>query len=141
MRNLLLMSFISFILVGCPSDEFLGKESLCVENHSGEEIYFWFSYNFTNYHYPDTILPIHKPFEIRGAGSGDCVGNSVGQNPYWQTVFSQLPADKFTVYFFETYPETQEDWEELKNNMKESVYRKDVTFEELKMNNYTISYP
>lgn len=143
MKILLLLSFISFVLVACPSDEFLGEKSLCIENHSGKQIFFWFSYDFEHYHYPDTILPIEKPFEIRGAGSGGCVGNSVGQNPYWQTVFSKLPADKFTVYFFETdiYPETQEDWDELRNNMEELVERKDVTFEELKANDYVIEYP
>lgn len=140
MKNLLLLSFISFVLVACPSDEFLGKESLCVRNNSDSEIYYWYSHQYTQHHFPDTILPIEKPF-IDYVGIGNCAGSDAGQNPYWQTIFSQLPGDKFSVYFFETYPETQEDWDELRNNMEELVERKDVTYEELKANDYVIEYP
>lgn len=136
----ILLFIILFTLTACPSD--VGEESLCIKNNSDKQMYFWFSYDFTKYHYPDTILPLEKPFEIRGAGRGGCVGNDAGQYPSWQTIFSQLPANKFTVYFFETddYPRTQEDWELLLSNTNK-IHIKNVTLEELRENNYTISYP
>jgi len=136
----ILLFIILFTLTACPSD--LEKESLCIKNNSGKQMYFWFSYDFTQFHFPNTTLPHEKPSNIRGAGSGGCVGNDAGQYPSWQKIYSQLADDKFTVYFFEsnTYPETQEDWELLLSNPNK-IHVKSVTFEELQANNFTISYP
>ena len=74
---------------------------------------------------PPTNPMLSTPYsEVRGAGTGGCVGNNVGHTISWRRVFNELPADKFTVYFFETYPETQEEWDELLENEQEKVYRK-----------------
>lgn len=140
MKKNILLLITSLLLIGCPSDEDLGSKSLCIDNQSGQEMYFWFSHDFSNHHYPDTSLPSELPYSIRGAGSGGCVGSNVGKSPSWETVFSQLPEDKFSVYFFESYPETQEQWDEIRNN-PEMVYRKDITLDELINNDYTIEYP
>ena len=133
---------MSLILAGCP-EEVTGNKALCIRNNSNQEMYFWYSKEYFHYHYPDTELPVYLPinYQIRGTGIGGCVGSMEWQRPNWETIFSQLPEDKFSVYFFETYPETQEDWDDLRNNMEELVYRKDVTFEELKANDYVIEYP
>lgn len=139
MKKIFVLLSVTILLVGCPSDEDLGSQSLCIKNTSGKSIFFWFSYDFNNYHIPNVLLPSEIPMLIRGAGSGGCVGNDVGQSPKWDVVFSQLPEGKFSIYFFDKLATTQEEWNDIRvNNM---VLRKDVTFEELKNNNYTIFYP
>ena len=139
MKNLLLLSFISFMLVACHPEKFPGK-ALHIKNNSNERIYYWYSSEYSVFHYPDTILPFERPVFIASCSAKNSDLAS-GYNPNWNNIFSQLPDDKFSVYFFETYPETQEDWDELRNNMQELVYRKDVTYEELKANDYVIEYP
>ncbi|MCZ8331023.1 MAG: hypothetical protein O9282_06905 [Flavobacterium sp.] len=134
-----LIVIISLILFGCPSDEMDGAKSLCIKNTSGATIFFWFSYDFDNYHYPNIILPENIPLLIRGAGNGGCVGNDVGQSPSWENVFSQLPNGKFSIYFFDKLATTQEEWEDIRVN--HMVLRKDVTLEELENSNFTIFYP
>lgn len=142
MKKFFTLLIMSFFLVGCPTDESLGKHSLCIKNNSGKQMYFWFSYDFSQFHFPNTTLPLEKPSNIRGAGSGGCVGNDAGQYPSWDNIFSQLPAGKFTVYFFETntYPETQEDWELLLSDPNK-IHIKNATLDEIRENNYTIAYP
>jgi len=148
MKKIFILLTTSFFLMGCPTDENLGKYSLCIKNMSGETIFFWYSKDYTRYHYPNTILPAIIPMEqdpyseIRGAGTGGCVGANEGQLKSWESIYSQLPDDKFTVYFFETdsYPSTQEDWELLLSNTNK-IHIKNVTLEELRANNYTIFYP
>ena len=138
MRNLLPILLLIF-LTACPSDDGLGK-SLCVKNNTNQRIYFWYSKDYSVHHFPDTTLQEALPLYINSASANNCAGAG-STNPDWQTIFSQLSEGKFSVYFFETYPETQEDWDELRDNMEELVYRKDTTFEELKANNYIIEYP
>jgi hypothetical protein len=137
MNKLIYITIISFFLFGCPSDE-LGKETLNIFNKSDHPIYYWYSYDFKNYHYP-YILPSEKPVNFHWIGINNGNGNEIGQYPRWGTVYSELPEGKFTVYFFDKLATTQEEWEDVKIN--HLVLRKDVTFEELKRNNYTIFYP
>ncbi|HZH68916.1 MAG TPA: hypothetical protein VFD80_00510 [Flavobacteriaceae bacterium] len=141
MRKLFLLILIPILLTGCPSDDTIGSKSLCIKNKSDKEMFFWFSYDFPHHHFPDTILPVQLPLLVRGAGSGGCVGSNAGYSPSWETIFSELPEGLFSVYFFETYPENQEDWDELRENMEELIYRKDTSFEELEANDYIIEYP
>lgn len=139
MKKIFVLLSVTILLVGCPSDEDLGSQSLCVKNTSKQSVFFWYSYDFNDYHFPNVSLPLEIPLLIRGAGSGGCVGNDVGQSPKWDVVFSQLPEGKFSIYFFDKLATTQQEWDDIRvNNM---VLRKDVTFEELRNNNYTIYYP
>lgn len=140
MRKLSLLILIPILLTGCPSDDTIGSKSLCIKNNSSQRIYFWYSKDYNVHHFPDTILPENKPFYINSTSVGNCAGAG-STNPNWVEIFSQLPEGLFSVYFFETYPENQEDWDELRNNIEELVYRKDTSFEELEANDYTIEYP
>jgi hypothetical protein len=139
MKKIFGLLSIAILLVGCPSDEDLVSQSLLVKNTTNERIYFWFSYDFTFYHYPNINLPADIPLYFNSAPANSGAGNDVGQSPKWDVVFSQLPEGKFSIYFFDKLATTQEEWEDIRvNNM---VLRKDVTFDELKNNNYTIFYP
>src|SRR5690554_6872119 len=99
MKNLLLLSFISFMLVACHPEKFPGK-ALHIKNNSNERIYYWYSSEYSVFHYPDTILPFERPVFIASCSAKNSDLAS-GYNPNWNNIFSQLPDDKFSVYFFE----------------------------------------
>lgn len=134
-----ILYFSLVFIVACEPNEH-GQNALTIKNNSSERIYSWYSGNYSQHHFPDTILPISIPVYIGSISAGN-ISLASGVDPNWNNIFSQLPEGKFSVYFFETYPETQEDWDELRNNMEELVERKDVTYEELKANDYVIEYP
>ncbi len=142
---ILILPLLLIIHSGCPKGV-TGEEALCIVNRSGNEMSFWHSENYPTSHFPDTVLPVVVPIRdgyaspIRGAGKGGCVGSNVGQRPLWDEVFSDLPAGLFTVYFFDTRPTTQAEWDVLRNDTSK-VHRKDVTYEFLKNNSFTITYP
>lgn len=138
MKNFFLL-FLLILLTSCPNEYNDGSKSLLIRNNSDEVISFWYSRTYSVHHYPDISMQITKPQLIPalipngGAGVGP-------DNPDWEFIFSQLPEGLFSIYFFETKPETQEDWDILRNNV-ENLYRKDITLGELIENNYTIEYP
>jgi hypothetical protein len=129
-------------------DRFDG-EPLALRNNSDNRIYYWYdawdSFHLDDfipyYHYPDTVLQIQIPQSLNkyisiGQNNSVIVSES---DPNWQMIFSKLPTGKLSVYFFPILPETQEQWDSIRENR---VYtRKDVTLEKLKENHYTISYP
>jgi len=139
-----------FVVLSATSccDKFYG-EPLALRNNSDSRIYHWydswdrFKLNdfIPQYHYPDTVLPAQIPQDLNkytyiapnyteGVGEAD---------PDWQTIYSKLPAGKLSVYFFPILPETQEQWDSIKENR---VYtRKDVTYDELVANHWKIYYP
>jgi|SRR5690606_4682940 len=127
----------SLFLISCHPDQFQGKAT-SVRNNSSEYIYFWYSGDFSVYHYPDTILPIEKPLFIAACSPGNGEG-IMGYDPDYNNIFNQLPDGKFTIYFFDELATTQEEWEDIRVN--HMVLRKDTTFEELKNNDYIIYYP
>ncbi len=138
MKRSILLIVLSVFLWACPSD--IGSESIVIKNNSDHIIYFWYSSEYEKFHFPDS-LPTNIPLIINSIDAGTGTGGSAGQYPSWQKIFSRLPKDKFTVYFFETYPEMQEEWDELLENKQEKVYRKDFTYEELQATDFHIYYP
>lgn len=136
-----LLIFISMIHLGSCRDKFIG-EPLSIINNSDYRIYYWYSYwkteGYINYHYPDTILPIEKPVYLNTIAPHNATG--VGEaDPDWRKIFSELPEGKFSFYFFKESPETQEDWDLIRQTY--NLYRKDVTYQELVDNHYKINYP
>lgn len=139
-KLLLLLMAVPFFLGSCK-EKYPG-EPLTIWNNSKYDIYYWFSYwkteNHTQFHYPDTTLPIHKPTGILLILPSHAIGPGEA-DPDWITIFSELPAGKLSVYFFEKYPDTQADWDSIRLNY--DFVRKDVTYKELMDNNYNIYYP
>ena len=60
-------------------------------------------------------------------------------DPDWTKIFSKLPGGKLSIYFFNVLPETQEDWNLIRQTY--DLIRKDITYQELKNNRFTILYP
>ena len=136
------MKILNFVLLvlfmaSCHPEKFPGK-ALSIKNNSPERIYFWYSNNYNIFHYPDTSLPLEIPLYINSADSNS--GAGAGANdPDWVEIYSQLPEGKFSIYFFDELATTQEEWDDIRLN--HMILRKDITFEELKNNDYIIYYP
>jgi hypothetical protein len=83
-------------------------------------------------------LPSEKPISINSIASKNATGYGES-DPNWIEVFSKLPEGKLTIYFFTELPATQEDWRLIRQTY--DLVRKDITYGELKSNNYRILYP
>lgn len=142
MRKIVLILLLAtlFVFQGCL-DKYPG-EPLNIQNNSEHWVYCWFGYwkveGYTQFHYPDTILPSEKPIQIRIIAPHNSTGPGEF-DPNWEKIFSELPAGKFSVYFFEKKPETQADWDSIRLNY--DLVRKDVTYQEFIGNHYKIIYP
>jgi len=117
-------------------------EPLSLRNNSDQRIYYFcpnwkYREDWTKYCYPDTILPQEKN-HLHSIGPRNATGVGEG-NPNWEKIFSELPAGKYSVYFFTECPETQEEWDLVRESY--DLCRKDVTYQELVENNYDICYP
>lgn len=116
-----------------------GTQSLHVENKTNNRIYYWYSRNYTVYHYPDTLLPTTIPVQIGEVAPNNSSGTG-GTNPNWDKLFAELPEGLFSVYFFDSKPANQQEWDSLRLH-PERFSRKDVTQEELRVNDYVIPFP
>jgi len=120
---------------------------LSIRNNSDQTVYYWYAHwiydkDYKNYHYPDTILPSSQPspYKIRSLIPNRATEvSSVSRTPNYEKIFSDLPEGKFSVYFFTERPETQEAWDLIREHY--NLYRKDVTYQELVDNDWTIDYP
>jgi len=133
--------FVSMAILSSCVDKHIG-EPLTIKNNSDQRIYYWFSYwkteNYTSYHYPDTVPPAQKPVELFSVAPHNAAG--VGEDdPDWEKIFSELPEGKFSIYFFLKLPETQSEWELVRQTY--DLVRKDVTYQEHVNNHWTITYP
>lgn len=137
MKLLLTISLFILLTNSCVPDKYQGK-AMNVNNNSDERIYFWISDDYSIYHYPDTILPTNKPLYINSAPAHGGAGSG-GIDPDWNNIYSQFPQGKLSIYFFDKYANNQVEWEDVRVN--HFVLRKDITFEELKNNDYIIYYP
>ena len=142
-KHILVLIMIIVSMSSSCNDKNYGKP-MRINNNSDQTIYYWFAHwiydkNHTNYHYPDTILPAKQPIlrqiEQHSAVSGV---ERMSLIPNWEKIFSDLPASKFSVYFFTERPETQEAWDLVREHY--NLYRKDVTYQEFIDNDYIIDY-
>ena len=140
---MVLITIIVFMASSC-NDKDMGW--LFIRNNSDQIVYYWYAHwiydkNHTNYHYPDTILPskerIYSIWPVH-PNVVVCIDGTSRHNN-WEKIFSELPEGKFSVYFFNEHPKTQEAWDIIRENY--NLYRKDVTFQEIVDNDYIIDYP
>ena len=119
-------------------------EPMALRNNSDNNIYYWYPYwksgkNWIDYCYPDTIIPkerISMKYHYITPHNGVVISED---DPDYVTIFSKIPSGKYSVYFFDKNPETQQEWDSIRENRL--YYRKDVTLQELIDNKYKICYP
>jgi hypothetical protein len=89
-------------------------------------------------YYPDTILPASNQYVIQEIKPGDRY--KLYSDFKWEEVYSNLPKDTMSVYIFHTDTLNKYSWEEVRNNNK-ILKRYDLSLDDLKQNNMTITYP
>lgn len=135
--KIITLTFLLFLPMFCHVKRHEGG-SLSIQNNSSEIIYFWYSGDYERHHYPDTLLPTTLPLYINMASPA----NIAGAGPYdpdWDMIFSELPEGQFSVYFFESYPEDQQVWDEIR--LENNFRRIETSLKELISNHYLIHYP
>ena len=139
MKNIVKITlvFLILLLTGCPEDKYPGTV-LGVQNNSSSAVYFWYSSDYTIHHFPDISLPEAKPlyFTSVAANSGAGMGED---DPDWIDIYSQLPDGKFTVFVFSKDVVDNTPWETVRDDYL-ILERFDVTLEELKALDYTLTY-
>lgn len=106
--------------------------SFWVENKSDELVYFLVSYQ-----YPDTIIP--DTYEKRyGVSAGS--KRPFDSKEKWEVVFDKLPADTLSIFIFSSDTLDTYDWQTIRSGYK-IMKRYDVSLDDLKQNQWIITYP
>ena len=131
------IGLLILLLIGCPDDKYPGT-ILGVKNDSPSRIYIWHSRDYTIHHFPDISLPEEKPLYFNSIAPGNTVGSGP-EDPDWEGIFAQLPGGKFTVFVFSKDVVDNTPWETVRDDYL-ILERFDVTLEELKALDYTLTY-
>lgn len=87
--------------------------------------------------FPDTMLPNDKPY-LYFIDAGNKI--SLSSDIPWEESLKKLPLDTLSVFYFTPDVIDTNSWDEIRdNNMV--LKRKDISLEELKQNDFTITYP
>jgi len=143
-KHILFLILVIVSMASSCKDKDMGW--LFIRNNSDQITYYWYAHwiydkNYINYHYPDTILPSkERIYSIWPVYPNDvvCIDRTSKHNN-WVKIFSKLPEGKFSVYFFNEQPKTQEEWDLIRENY--NLRRIDVTYQELVDNDWIIDYP
>lgn len=87
--------------------------------------------------YPDTVLPSAKPF-LLNVGSNDY--NFLDHSFKWEDVISELPADTLSIYIFDAEIVDTNNWSQIKEGYL-VLKRYDLSLNDLKQMNWTVTYP
>lgn len=87
--------------------------------------------------YPDTTLPFNE-ISMQTAAPGQSNYYDFGFSG--EELFSTLPSDTMSVYFFSTDTLNNNTWEEIRENYL-VLRRDDLTFEDLEAMDWSIDYP
>lgn len=88
--------------------------------------------------YPDTTLPVNNQYVIAEVKSGSRYIYDSGIE--WEEIYSKLPQDTMSVFIFHSDTLDKYNWEEVRDGYK-VLKRYDLSLEDLKQNNWTITYP
>ncbi|RZK10421.1 MAG: hypothetical protein EOO46_10820 [Flavobacterium sp.] len=126
--------FLVFI-TSCKDDDVDG--SLLLINDSDKNVYFYCFQDYPLMHYPDTILPVERPYGMQFIKKNGASGKFT--NPSWDNIYSQLPDGKFSMYVFDADLVDAVPWSKIKSNYR-VLQRFDLTLYDLQNSNYTIKY-
>lgn len=87
--------------------------------------------------YPDTSLPNEVP-RLKPVYPGEY--SYLDSRKSYREVFNELPDDTLSIFFFSVDTLTKYNWQEIRNGYK-VLKRIDLSLQDLKSNNYTITYP
>ncbi len=139
MKNLVvILSLFVICSYACVKQPFVDKfYTIIVTNNSSKKIRVYLADENASKQYPDTALPTSKP-ALQNMGKGEsCYFDS---KTSWEENLKKLPSDTLSVYFISNDDYENEQWDSLRINYK-ILKRFDLSIENLKSNNYNISYP
>lgn len=87
--------------------------------------------------YPDTTLPSNKPFLLNVSPKNY---NHLDHSFPWEVIIQGLPADTLSIYIFDADTLNTYDWRSIKEGYK-ILKRYDLSLDDLKKSNWTITYP
>lgn len=134
MKNYILLVAILGIASHCHKDT-IGVDrayKITIYNNSSNLVYY-----FTSFAYPDTTIP-NEQNNLSGIKPKDYTYKSSTHD--WDRVFAEKNASKISFFFFSPDTITKYGWDNVRNNYQ-VLKRKDLSLENLKSNNYKVSYP
>jgi hypothetical protein len=129
----LLITSMACTASGCEKP--LGAErvySIWIKNNAGFGISYLISQT-----YPDTVIPNQEHSLLMLKPSEEKVFD---QKEKWEEFFSQLPADTLSIFFFSNDTLAKYGFETVRTSYK-VLKRRDVSLQDLKNSNYTVTYP
>lgn len=130
---ILILVISLFIIDSCKDFHPFDRSSrFWVQNDSRKLIFFLVSYN-----YPDTIIPDTYD-EISNVPAWD-------KSPYdkkgkWKKIFEELPADKLSIFIFESDSIEKYDWDEIRSKYI-IAKRYDLSYDDMEKNDWIVTYP
>ncbi len=134
--NLIILPFLLLTLAFTCEPDNDGKALLLV-NNSDLDVYFHHSSDLSVGHFPDTILPNERPIGLQPIIANGRSGTLI--NPDWNSIYSNLPDGKYSMYVFSKQQVDTTDWEIIaENNL--ILARIDKTRNELEESDYTFEF-
>lgn len=139
MVKILMIIFLVTNLCKCDKTAMDKKYAVYLLNNAEHSIgcYFGLGGNFGTL-YPDTLLPVSNQYIITEIKPGSKYIYDSGIE--WEEIYSKLPQDTMSVFIFHTDTLKNDSWEEIRGNYK-VLKRYDLSLDDLKRMNWTITYP
>jgi len=127
-----------FVMINCFDDISEKWHTIKVNNNSDNRIYVSAGcgkYGIPNY--PDTLLPTIEP-SLLNVESHDY--NNLRSSIEWESVIDKIESDTLSIYFFDADTINTYTWTEIKDEYK-IIGRKDLSIDDFRKSNWTITYP
>lgn len=143
MTKALILLFLTVVLSSSDchkKDPLCGNDSnnvITIRNNSGKRINYAFYWNYPDSAITENNSPLHYSYQPTNIGSFTTRG--IGMGGCWESVFAEKP--KEWIYFFDEDSLEQLPWKTITANGREVLERRELTLDNLKQNNFTITYP
>jgi hypothetical protein len=139
MKNLIIFSL--FTLFGCKQVPFASYVSrIIVKTSTNDSLICFVEYNNSNIHYPDTSLPIGKPFKQLIKLNKPYYLDKTGKDNTWANYIATLPVDTLCIFILDAKIFADSSWQTIRDKYL-VLKRYDLSAEQLKNMNFTINYP
>jgi hypothetical protein len=136
-----LITCILILLFGCKQPPLVDRiYTITATTSSNDSLVCFIEYDANAIHYPDTNLPLLKPFKRLVRKDKPYYLDRQDDNGKWEEYIASLPADTLSVFFLDAKVFTDSSWQTIRDKYL-VLKRYDLSAEQLKSLNYTINYP
>ena len=120
----------------------ISREGIYLQNNYDDTIFALVAWNGMEHIYPDTALPQTKPkFGTGEVPPGEkSTIKSTGMGGNWSDIINSLPADTLSIYLFAGKTLSTYNWSQIRDRYL-ILKRYDLSLQDLKIRNFTITYP